>query len=131
MNSREFDKVMNDFIGRCQDVLGFKGDEYGVDDRHHNFRVAATLKGEDPVKALSGMMVKHTVSIYDMMNDYDPLKEQDMNKWMEKIGDHANYLFLLWALILGDNQALTQSQVICKECFGEGQELVIGQEGTE
>ena len=58
----------------------------------HNFRVAAGLQGCTVPQALVGMMTKHTVSVYDMVNSgqaYAP------DIWDEKIGDLMNYLLLL------------------------------------
>ena len=49
-------------------------------------------------KALAGMMVKHTVSIYDMINNPDTT--YDMDVWNEKITDHINYLLLLRAVVI-------------------------------
>ena len=45
------------------------------------------------------MMAKHTVSVYDLINDYDAGIETSVDMWDEKIGDHINYLLLLTAMI--------------------------------
>ena len=68
-----------------------KNSGYSNADPLHNFHQAAKLKGETTLKAIGGMMAKHTVSIYDLINkaseDYIPEEV-----WFEKIQDHLNYL---------------------------------------
>lgn len=97
MNSEEFKNVLNDQINRILEVLAKKGDEYATHDQLHNFKICATLEGCNPKQALAGLMAKHTVSIYDMIgtgNDFS------IDAWDEKITDHINYLILLRALIV-------------------------------
>ena len=71
---------------------------YSNADPLHNFHQAAKLKGETTLKAIGGMMAKHTVSIYDLINkaseEYVPEEV-----WFEKIQDHMNYLLFLWAAV--------------------------------
>lgn len=98
MHSEKFDKIFEDQVGRCRDLLYTKADEYADDttDRLHNFRLAANLQGIPMRQALAGMMAKHTISIYDMCwgdDEYSPAL------WMEKLNDHINYLFLLRAVL--------------------------------
>lgn len=75
-----------------------KNSGYSNADPLHNFHQAAKLKGETTLKAIGGMMAKHTVSIYDLINkaseDYIPEEV-----WFEKIQDHLNYLLFLWAAV--------------------------------
>ena len=72
MNNEMFNKVTEERIKMCVDVLCRKSDEYSTDeDRLHNFKVAGALQGCSDVKALGGMMCKHTVSIYDLINDFE------------------------------------------------------------
>ena len=75
-----------------------KNSGYSNADPLHNFRQAANLKGETTLKAIGGMMAKHTVSIYDLINkaseEYVPEEV-----WFEKIQDHMNYLLFLWAAV--------------------------------
>ena len=51
------------------------------------------------MKALGGMMVKHTVSVYDLIHDHESGADIPVELWAEKITDSINYLFLLWALL--------------------------------
>ena len=97
MNNEAFNKSIGDQFKRCEDLLGVKAGEYAADDdRLHNFKVAAGLQGINPKNALAGMMAKHTVSIYDMVNS-DVIFSRSM--WNEKITDHINYLLLLNAIL--------------------------------
>jgi hypothetical protein len=104
-------EIFNRHLAHMQKVtvntLIAKAAEYASDDdRLHNFKVAAALQGETPEKALGGMMAKHTVSIFDMINDVESGKYHTIAIWEEKIKDHINYLFLLWALV-NDTEATT------------------------
>lgn len=95
MKAEQFNEIISEQIDRCIDVLVTKSKEYATEDRLHNFKIAAVLKGETPVQALAGMMSKHTVSVYDLCRT----GSLDLNVWNEKITDSMNYLLLLRALI--------------------------------
>lgn len=98
MDSKTFETLMEDQFRLCRSVLCAKAAEYATEDRLHNFSVAADLRGCTPEQALAGMMVKHTVSIYDMceatQNEVFPIE-----LWQEKITDSINYLLLLNAMV--------------------------------
>lgn len=99
MNTEDFNAIILDQLENSKEMLIKKSEEYATDtDRLHNFRQAAHLSGESMAKALAGMMVKHTVSIYDMINNPDTT--YDMDVWNEKITDHINYLLLLRAVVI-------------------------------
>lgn len=98
MNELEFEKIVDEQIEHIQTVLKKKALEYATSDRLHNFKVAAVMQGTTPEKALGGMLAKHIVSIYDLINGdlgVTPTKEL----WDEKIGDAINYLILLKAVV--------------------------------
>lgn len=99
MTSDKFTEVISDRIQKCLDVLCKKADEYATSDRLHNFKVAGKIQNCTPIKALGGMMCKHTVSVYDLINDFESGKNVPVELWDEKIGDSINYLLLLTALI--------------------------------
>lgn len=103
MNSTTFNTLLDRQMQRCESILNIKAEEYATVDRLHNFKVAAELQGITPRAALAGMMVKHTVSIYDMCSS---VKEFSFETWNEKITDHINYLILLQALVM-DTQAFS------------------------
>lgn len=97
MNISDFNNVVQTQVNRSLGTLVQKGVEYGSDvDRLHAFKQAAHLQNITNKEALGGMMVKHTTSIYDMINSGETYSEE---MWDEKIGDHINYLLLLRALV--------------------------------
>lgn len=71
MDSITFEKVIENRIDKCKQLLGIKAGEYATDDRLHNFKVSAILEGCTPEKSLAGMMAKHTVSVYDLINRFE------------------------------------------------------------
>jgi len=98
LNNEQFEEIFRAQVADCETTLLRKGYEYATDeDRLHNFRVAGALQGETTIQALGGMLAKHIVSIFDLMQQNKPI---DMDIWNEKIGDAMNYLFLLKALVL-------------------------------
>lgn len=97
MNAEQFNLHVKERISKCLDTLGVKAQEYAHDyDRLRAFRAAGVLEHSSAEKALGGMLAKHIVSIYDMLND--PFHHSQA-KWDEKIGDAINYLLLLDALL--------------------------------
>lgn len=100
MTNEEFNKIVDDQLNYCRELLCKKGLEYDSDtnDRFHSFKVAAKLQNETPAEALAGMMAKHTVSIYDLIHT----GSSDLTIWAEKITDHINYLLLLKALLMDE-----------------------------
>ena len=102
MRTEQFENVINNRIETCKSVLCSKAEEYATDDRLHNFKVAGKLQKCTPVKALGGMMSKHTVSVYDLIDDYEQGKAISKEMWTEKIGDSINYLLLLTAMLEED-----------------------------
>jgi hypothetical protein len=98
MDTEDFNFIVEHQLKQCEKTLVTKAVEYATEDRLHNFKVAATLAGCTPAQALGGMMIKHTVSIYDMIAD-DGTIEHPMEVWSEKITDHLNYLLLLSAIL--------------------------------
>lgn len=99
MDVQTFNSVVRDQLTRCEQTLISKAEEYATEDRLHNFRTAAALQGVSMQEALSGMMAKHTISIFDMCASHQDYPE---GLWNEKIGDHINYLLLLKAIVVED-----------------------------
>lgn len=97
MNNETFNAILDNTLAQTKKVLAGKAEEYTTDvDRLHNFKVAAELQGTTMRQALGGMMAKHTVSVYDLINA-EALASPEM--WAEKLGDHLNYLILLAAVV--------------------------------
>lgn len=103
MQAKDFNAVVDSRIGFIRSILTQKGKEYATEfDRLHNFKVAARFNGRTPELALWGMMVKHLVSIYDLIDGIDAERgtyRPDAAMWHEKLGDAINYLILLEGLI--------------------------------
>lgn len=99
MNSERFNDITKKRIENCLNTLCHKAGEYATEDRLHNFKVAAELQNCTPITALAGMMSKHTVSVYDLIQKQEQGLVVPMEMWEEKIGDSINYLLLLSALV--------------------------------
>jgi len=96
-----FNEIVELRLEKIKKILGEKAQEYASGgDRFHNFNVAGRIAGITPEKALYGMMLKHEVSVIDLIElaDTDPGK---LNEAIidEKIGDFVNYLILLEGLL--------------------------------
>lgn len=102
MDAARFGDILDAQFKRVRDVLVAKRDEYANEDVLANFKKSANLRGVTPAKAISGMMVKHTVSIYDMVESG---KTFTIDQWDEKITDHLNYLILLRAALVDNENA--------------------------
>lgn len=99
MNSEKFNKIVSDRCDKIVSILASKGEEYGAEDRLHNFKVASRISNTSPELALKGMMMKHIVSVFDLINDAEQGKTPTDYLIQEKIGDSINYLILLEALL--------------------------------
>ena len=100
MEIKDFDVVVNDTIDRLQKIMLSKGNEYGAVDRLHNFNTAAALAHSTPEMALRGMLAKHIVSVWDLIQDAEQGIETDLDTWNEKIIDSINYLIILRAIVI-------------------------------
>lgn len=97
MKLDRFQGILDAQLKRVQDVLGTKRDEYANHDVLANFKKSAHIRNVGLPQALSGMMVKHTTSIYDMIESGNSYPQE---VWDEKITDHINYLILLQACLV-------------------------------
>ena len=96
VDGNRFIEIVEQQLEWCKRMLLVKGEEYGTEDRLHNFKIARSVQQCSEEQALAGMMTKHIVSIYDMCKSGEAYTEE---RWNEKIGDSINYLLLLRALI--------------------------------
>jgi hypothetical protein len=104
----DFSNVVNDTINNILAVLKQKEQEYAsTESRFHNFEVAGRKLGVTPEKALLGMMIKHVVSIEDLVNwvEQSP-KRITIEAINEKIGDNINYLILLKGMLINRVESL-------------------------
>lgn len=112
MNIDEFRVIVNDRVQRSLAVLTSKGQRYAAnEDVLHNFRVAAMLEHSTMVKALTGMMTKHTVKLHDMLADSDKVTFSSAD-WDEVIGDSINYLLILTAVLEEEYGTLPQDRLV-------------------
>ena len=97
MNNDEFERVAQHLLGKAHNIMFKRAMTYSNEtDRLANFRHAAGLTGRNMQQVLAGFMLKHTVSLYDMIETgYD----YPLDQWEEKIIDHINYLLLLRAIL--------------------------------
>lgn len=100
MTHDEFDKLLNRRIDLIKKVLSSKAKEYATDDRLHNFKRAAKIAECSPAQALKGMLLKHLVSVFDLIDENAIDEIISANMVDEKIGDSINYLILLEALLV-------------------------------
>ena len=97
MNKDEFDEIVERRTRKIVKTLTTKTKEYADnDDAFHTFNLAARIAGTTPEEALKGMMLKHIVSVFDMI-EWSYIDEGRLNEAIidEKIGDTINYLVLL------------------------------------
>ena len=94
MKADKFEEILDEQIQLVREILVIKAMEYSNEDRLSNFRIAAKILNSSVPEAIAGMMVKHTVSIYDMVESNQTFAK---DVWDEKITDHINYLILLKA----------------------------------
>jgi len=95
MNQKEFDQILSKRLSSITSTLAKKGSEYAMGDILYNFNRAAQTLQTTPEKSLLGMLVKHWVSMLDMIEGKLPATETLVN---EKLGDIINYLILLEAI---------------------------------
>lgn len=96
MTHDEFDKLLERRIELITDVLASKACEYADgEDRLYNFKRAARIGETTPAKALKGMLLKHLVCVFDLID----LEASNTKLIDEKLGDTINYLILLEALL--------------------------------
>lgn len=101
MTNSNFSVLLDDTIGRIRKLLTRKTGEYcRGDDRLSNFKRAAEMAHKSPVASLQGMVLKHFVSLFDMLDDYEKGAMHPLVLWDEKVLDIINYMILLRALLL-------------------------------
>jgi len=107
MDQKTFNSFANSLLSQAAKIRNAKMEEYEATvDRLANFRKASCMTGEKIPKIIAGMMVKHTVSIYDMVegefNQFNTDPPYPLELWREKLIDQINYLLLLYGAIRED-----------------------------
>ena len=99
----DFDTILEERLQKTREILGVKAAEYAKGaNRYHNFTVAGQMASCTPAEALYGMMLKHMVSVRDLIQDNAAGKSVTCKLIDEKIGDHINYLILLEGMLKED-----------------------------
>lgn len=98
MTQKHFEKVTEKLLDKTKQTLLHKNKEYAdtETDVLKAFKHASALVNQNLAKTLGGMLSKHIVSIYKMMDETTSYPD---DVWDEKIGDAINYLVLLKACI--------------------------------
>lgn len=100
MEHTVFNAILQERWDKIQNTLAYKAEEYATDkDRFHNFKVAGRIGNKTPEQALKGMMLKHEVSVQDMIGWSQTAPEKITRALIDlKLGDNINYLLLLEGL---------------------------------
>lgn len=99
MDRKLFNNIVESRISDIKSKLASKGAEYSKEDNvFSNFESAARMLGTNRFQALRGMLVKHLVSVDDIINRIDNEIPAD-TMIQEKIGDIINYYILLEAML--------------------------------
>jgi len=100
MTNEEFEKLFDAVVAQERATLITKAGEYASSaDRFHNFHVGASISGQSPARTLWGFLVKHLVSVRDIVDG----RQADRAMLREKIGDCRNYMILLEGLLLDES----------------------------
>lgn len=92
MTTKEFNKMLNRRLKKIRITLKLKAKEYAMEDRLHNFKIAARMNNTTSEKALWGMLTKHLISVMDMIEGRKKITRERID---EKVGDTINYFVLL------------------------------------
>ena len=102
MKPEQFDKIAKNRMNHCNSLLTSKSKEYSRNgDRLWNFKLSAKIQGITQEEALRGMMVKHWVSVLDLISDPQSVTTKLLD---DKISDVVNYAILLEACLLERQQ---------------------------
>lgn len=99
MNNEDFNAIVMSRCDQIQKVLTKKAAEYARGDRLSNFKEAAKIQRTTPEQTCVNFMMKHIVSILDIVHDLDEGKVATQEMVNEKVGDAINYLILLDGLL--------------------------------
>lgn len=101
MKHKDFDKLLEQRIAKIRETLSSKGQTYSTTtDKLHNFKRAALIRDKHPAEALQGMLDKHIVSYYDMVEGIQNGKTYTKEQIDERFGDIINYMILQEAIFV-------------------------------
>jgi len=117
----EFNTVLSDTLKKVTDMLAVKGAEYAHGDRLSNFKQAAKLLNTSNKAALGGMLSKHIVSVFNMLQSTEQFT---LDKWDEKIIDVIAYMVLLRAVISEDVHSIRGADVSANDSAFNGVDII-------
>lgn len=104
MSPDDFNEILTRRLDRIQTTLGAKRAEYMTGgDAFSNFKRAAEFQRIRPEQAAWNFLMKHLVSIQDMVESGTIYSTA---QWDEKIGDAVNYLILIEGMVAERKDAL-------------------------
>lgn len=101
MKSKRFYELLAERIQKIKEKLDSKGQEYSTEENKlHNFDRAAIRSDQLREKALLGMLLKHEISVLDIIDGIEVGKLPTKEIVDEKFGDLINYYILLEACVV-------------------------------
>jgi hypothetical protein len=105
MNKDKFNKLVEERFLKVEKVLMDKGNEYSTDeDKLHNFNKGAYMTRKTRESVLFGFLLKHIISVTDIIDNLDKGIVPTNSVVDEKIGDCINYFILLEACLKERNE---------------------------
>lgn len=115
MTTQDFmDKIVAPRLTHCKALLGITKDkEYTKNnDKFHNFKRTAHIRGISTIEAWDGMMNKHLTSVLDMIDDSCDGKLPSQALINDKITDLIDYLLLYEGIV---TEMRSKQEVLKKE----------------
>jgi hypothetical protein len=105
MNKDKFNILVEERFLKIEKVLMDKGNEYSKDeDKLHNFNKGAYMTRKTRESILFGFLLKHIISVTDIIDNLDKGIVPTNSVIDEKIGDCINYFILLEACLKERNE---------------------------
>ena len=91
----DFENTIKNTLESIKDLLIVKGKEYRrKNNPYHNFEVGAEKTGKTRIEILRGFALKHSISIEDMIEDFENGMPPNVEKVNEKYNDLITYLLI-------------------------------------
>ena len=113
MKPEKFINIVEHRLDSCETTLSSKAVEYSKDnDRLHNFKTAARIKGCTQIEALYGMWLKHIVSIQYIIENAANFNFPSYKLIADKFNDNINYTLLAEGILVEEREAQGTSKYI-------------------
>ena len=101
MTEERFEQIVDKTLNRIKEIIIIKGKEYRRNNNpFHNFDEGSKRTGLIREKVLDGMLLKHEISISDIINDLEIGILPNIDTVEEKFNDNLIYLILKKASII-------------------------------